>query len=222
MLNKMPLLEGDELMTTAENLRYFVSQMLGQIYIPQQLKSTTEQKVLHLSDTPSTLYPAIGKLVHNLQPDIIIHTGDLVDDIKLEHNGHELITYQREVGPLIKMLENSPARAIYIVPGNHDHLGVLSSNTTRARLLTEGDIVCINNRTFGLAHKMKHLPQRADFNLYGHNFKQPQHKTDLYLNGLQQINVILLPSNEIIKIPYTWATNRDRKMNDKFMLPYTM
>lgn len=209
-------------MTTAENLRYFVSQMLGQLYIPQQLKDTTDQKVLHLSDTPSTLYPAIDKLVQHLKPDFIIHTGDLVDDIKLEHNGHELMAYQREVATLINMLESSHAREIYIVPGNHDHQEVLLSNTTRARLLDEGNTVCINKCTFGVAHKMKHLPQGADFNLYGHNFKQPQQKTDLYLNGLQQINVILLPSNDIIKIPYTWATNRERKMHNKYMLPHTM
>lgn len=209
-------------MTAVDHLQYFASQMTGRLYMPPQLKTTTEQKVLHLSDTPSTLYPAVANLVRRLQPDIIIHTGDLVDDIKLEHHAHELASYQREVEKLIKILEHSRAQAIYVVPGNHDHLGVLRNSVTSINLLPAGGTIRINDRSFCLAHKLKHLTGTADLNLYGHNLKQPRQKQHLYLNGLQQINVILLPSNRVVKIPYTWATNRDRKIDNKYMLPCTI
>lgn len=208
----------------AESMKYFISQVMGRIYVPPELCSTTERKVLHLSDTPTSLYAAIGCLINTLKPDVIIHTGDLADDIKLEHNDHNIRLYYRAVEPFIKMLEECSADKIYITPGNHDNVGVISKHIIRTEVLAEGQVVKISNFSFGLAHRLKRLPQSADYKLYGHNFKKPlpDVKNEVYLNGLTNINVILLPSSEIIKIPYTWGTNRDRKMGDRYMLPNTI
>lgn len=211
-------------MTAAENIKYFISQVMGHLYIPPELFGTTEQKVLHLSDTPTSLYTAISCLVNTLKPDVIIHTGDLADDIKLEHNAHNINFYNRSVGPFIKILEGCSADKIYIIPGNHDDIGVIAQHIDKTELLKEGQIIKINNISFGLAHRLKRLPQSADYKLYGHNFKKPMNKTanEVYLNGLNNINVVLLPSSEVVKIPYTWGTNRDRKMSDRYMLPNTI
>ncbi|MEG6615062.1 metallophosphoesterase [Peptococcaceae bacterium 1198_IL3148] len=211
-------------MIAAKNIKYFLSQVMGRLYVPPELCGTTEHKVLHLSDTPTSLYSAIGCLVNTLKPEVIIHTGDLADDIKLEHNAHRIDLYDQAVEPLIKMLENSSADKICIIPGNHDDVDVISGHIAKTELLTEGQVVEINNYSFGLAHRLKRLPPRADYKLYGHNFKRPLKKmeNEVYLNGIQSINVILLPSNEVVKIPYTWGTNRDRKMGDRYMLPNTI
>lgn len=211
-------------MAAVENIKYFFSQVMGRLYVPRKLQNSTNQKILHLSDTPTSLYTAIGDLVVALKPDVIIHTGDLADDIKLEHNAHNIKTYQRVIGPFIKMMEECSVKQVYIIPGNHDDVHVISQHINKSQLLKEGEIIEINNCKLGLAHKIRRLPKGTEFNLYGHNFKKPLNNNDneVYLNGLQNINVILLPSNEVVKIPYPWGTNRDRKMDNRYMLPNTV
>lgn len=197
--------------------------MTGGLFIPPELLSAQEQKVLHLSDTPTSLYPAIGRLIDTIQPGVIIHTGDLADDLKLQYSPHILDVYTRSVRPFLAMLEQAPVQKIYIVPGNHDNRAVLEAYLNKTELVIEGTRLEIGNTTFGVAHKFKRLPQQADFSLYGHNFKMPvtSDRTTQYLNGLQAINIILLPSRQVVKISYPWSTNRDRKM-DQSTLPKTI
>nr|WP_238480693.1 metallophosphoesterase [Desulforadius tongensis] len=183
-----------------------------------------DKKILHISDTPTVLYPAIKSLVASLNPEVIIHTGDLADDIKLEHNPHHMPAYDRAVGPFIKMMEQSPAGRVYIVPGNHDNREVINRHISRAGLLEEGQIITVENLKIGLAHSVKKLPAGTQFNLYGHNFKPPREFEEgvVYLNGIKSVNIILIPSDEVVKIPYPWATNHHRKMSDKHKLPGTI
>ena len=102
-----------------------------------------------MSDTPTTLYSAIQDFISTLQPEIIIHTGDLADDIKLEHNPQHLQRYSRSIKPFLEMLEESSARELYIVPGNHDSVDVLSHHTGRTKLIKEGDTILSGNSTLG-------------------------------------------------------------------------
>ncbi len=208
-------------MTAAENIKFFFSQLTGRLYVPAEVMNTGEKKVLHLSDTPTSLYSAIFHLVASIKPDIIIHTGDLADDIKLQHNPGSRHVYERMVGQFISSLEESTAEKIYIVPGNHDDVGIIKRCAKFSQLLTEGDTVLINNLAFGLAHYMKRLPKNAQYNLYGHNFRRPEEKEGkIYLNGICNINLLLLPSGRVVKIPYPWGTNRERGMRSA--LPNTI
>ena len=208
-------------MTAAENIKFFFSQLIGRLYVPAEIMNTDEKKVLHLSDTPTSLYPAVSHLIASIKPDIIIHTGDLADDIKLEHNPGSRRVYERLVKQFISALEESGAEKIYIVPGNHDNVEIIKHCAKFSQLLAEGDIVRINNVTFGLAHYMKRLPQNAQYNLYGHNFRRPKEKEGkVYLNGICNINLLLLPSERVVKIAYPWGINRERGMRSA--LPNTI
>lgn len=208
-------------MTT--RIQKIYKKIMGDLFVPPILLHTKDKKVLHLSDTPSSLYPAIRDLICTINPQVIIHTGDLADDIKLEYNPNCIDQYTRSVAPFVKMLEESQAQQIYIIPGNHDNVEILSRHCQRIQFLNEGSEIKIDSSTFGVAHKLKRLPECSQFRLYGHNFKAPASGLDetVYLNGIRHINVILLPSKQVVKILYPWSTNRDRKMNDS-LLPKTI
>lgn len=205
------------------NIKGIFFQMVGRLFIPEELLKTRGQKILHLSDTPTTLYPAIKDFINALQPEIIIHTGDLADDIKLEHNPHHLQRYTHAAKSLLKILEKSSAQELYVVPGNHDNVDVLSNFAQRTKLVEEGATLSIGNATFGLAHTHKKLPNLTDFKLYGHNFSKPIDisEENHYLNGLLNIHVVTLPSCKVVKIPYPWFTNRDRRQ-EVLCLPKTI
>jgi hypothetical protein len=57
------------------------------IHRPEDLLNDVKGPVLlHISDTPSEIYPFIFKIIDVLKPKYIIHTGDLADNVKLEIN----------------------------------------------------------------------------------------------------------------------------------------
>ena len=57
-----------------------VYSVFGRIYIPDELLGK-KNLILHISDTPSAIYPALRGLLRKLKPQVILHTGDLCDHI---------------------------------------------------------------------------------------------------------------------------------------------
>lgn len=205
---------------TTEIIKYYLSRIVGNLYIPPELVNSKENKILHISDTPSCIYPVINNLLESINPDIIIHTGDLADEIKLEYNPSCVNTYAKLVRPFVQMLEGSHAQGVYIVPGNHDNMDVMSECVVRSIIVEEGNILETQYGILGLAHRFNKLPQGAKLNLYGHNFTlADENNKTVFLNGLININVILFPSENVVTIPYPMGTNYHRKMDDEYGLP---
>ncbi|WP_367884326.1 metallophosphoesterase [Thermococcus sp. JCM 11816] len=86
-----------------------------------------EKALLHISDTPERTYPPrIAQLIDELHPDYIVHTGDLVDNIKLERRPDlKPPLYVGGVRKLARILKGSGGAELYIVPGNEDDPEVL-------------------------------------------------------------------------------------------------
>lgn len=181
------------------------------IELPKGLGPSGEYKVLHLSDTPSSIYPAIMNMLGELKPDLIIHTGDIADDLKLEGNPRCLGLYHRTVGPFLEGLARS-APGLYIVPGNHDSLTFIKSKVSEGNVVKPGVKMDIGGYSFGMAHTVSDLPEGAQYNLFGHNFDEPENTTErTYLNGVKNINVILLPSGKVFGLDYPGGTDRCRR-----------
>lgn len=213
---------GEVALSVFNNLKYIFNRLAGRFHVPPGLINSTESKIVHISDTPTTLYPAIESLLYTLEPDVVIHTGDLADDIKLELDPQNIAAYDRAVAPFIEMLENSPAGEIYVVPGNHDDPEVIGAHVRRARLVAEGEVLSVKGMSLGLAHMVGRLPGISEYKLYGHDFSPGEQGGSLYLNGLKSVNVILSPSGRVERIPYPPATNYDRKMGSLYGIPGTV
>jgi len=187
-----------------------VNKLCGRVNIPENIINNNEKKLLHISDTPACIYPYIFKIIEELNPDIIIHTGDLVDNIKLG-NGASLGRYIIGLEQLLRYFEKNRDKDIYIVPGNHDSLEVLQQKIEHVKIIKEGSVVNINEIDFGLAHFCDHLPLETMINLYGHSKEVYATGDKIYLNGLLSINIILLPSLYIKKLTYPLKTDNARK-----------
>lgn len=67
------------------------------------------------------LFSELSRIIKRIKPEIIVHTGDLVDNIKLQLQPGSIRYYEREVLSILKIsLENASAKKIYISLGNHD------------------------------------------------------------------------------------------------------
>ncbi len=193
------------------NLKRINNLLQNKIYLPKELENAGEFKVLHLSDTPSLIYTAIKDMLEELKPDLIVHTGDIADDIKLENNPGCLELYKQTAGPFLKSLIHSASR-FYIVAGNHDYIPFIEARVPRDSVANPGLKVDIEGYSFGMAHYLSDLPYGAQYNLFGHNFDMPGNVTDaVFLNGVKNINIILLPSGKVYGIDYPRRTNRCRR-----------
>ncbi|ALV61880.1 hypothetical protein ADU37_CDS01810 [Thermococcus sp. 2319x1] len=175
--------------------------------LPKELLESKEAKVMHISDTPDNIYSFILNLIEKSRPEYIIHTGDLVDNIKLERKPELKERYRERVKELLDILENSGAD-VYIVPGNEDSEEILKELVRKARIVKSGEIVKIGKVKLALAHDPSQLnpPKDVDFILYGHNFRTLRRG----LNGVLNVNFILLGSKKVVRVKYPDGTNFER------------
>lgn len=178
----------------------------GKIFTPDELRGPSK-RILHISDTPFPVFSSIIKFVSKLKPDIVVHTGDLVDDIKLEMCPKQAGKYKKLADSLLQSLSSCVGDRMIIVPGNHDKPDILSI-PNNVSILHEGSILEINGLTFGLAHKFENLPEGCDYYLYGHDLSPGEN--EYYLNGIYKINIIDIDKLKILKLPYPAGTDNYR------------
>lgn len=187
---------------------YYIS---GKIYIPSSLLKV-KNTILHISDTPSNIYPELIRLVKKLSPDYIIHTGDVVDNIKLELYPFKLKEYEKLSINFIKSLTPLVKKEVIIVPGNHDYPYLLK-DIPKVKLINEGETISINSTTIGLAHKFDKLPSKeCSFYLYGHDKSSSSKK---FLNGIKNIHVIELDTHKVFHLKYPINTDSYRLLRTK-------
>lgn len=168
------------------------------------------KRLLHISDTPTALYPAVARILELVQPDILIHTGDLADEYKVGRIPEHLPGYRHAVTELINLMQKH-AKTIWITHGNNDD----------ARWLEEIPSLFIWPMT-GSSHKygklrlyLQHQPvgwlddSVYDFALYGHGFTNDFHDPAAnhfgqlcYFNGMRAASLIDSESKEYFQVSY--------------------
>lgn len=188
--------------------------LTGYVYIPKELTERNEPVVLHISDTPQSFYFGLERLVNKLRPEYIIHTGDLVDNIKLELLPKSLYRYEEYSKNLMDILLKPFVKAVYISKGNHDDFAFLEAMDL-ARVHTE-DIagsIELEKRKIGYSHYQYNLSDSADhIKMFGHDIGTGNKITEdsIYLSGIVSINVVMLSSMKVFHLPYPIGTNDAR------------
>ncbi len=191
---------------------YYLS---GKIYLYPHEIDKKGPRLLHISDTPSLFYPELARLIKRLKPDYIVHTGDLVDNIKLQLYPGSIRHYEREVLSLLKILDSSDAKAIYITLGNHDSPEYVKKHAGRI-VIFDYDATCqIEGFTISMCHYAGGLlSHTSDYYLFGHDLIINSHLDNgrIYLNGISNINLIELSTHDIHYFHYPWGVD-DARLN---------
>ena len=198
----------------SERVMKWMKLLLNKPYIPAELADTKGPLLLHISDTPQEIYPYIIKFVQMLQPSYIVHTGDLVDNIKLGILPHRTKEYRNSLKELLPKLESSCSATIYYVMGNHDRLDIVKKITIRG-IATGEDYIDVEGVKFYVNHYYGCSNGRDfDYYLYGHSMEPISYNNGrrVFLNGLNSMNVINLSTNRGFNLPYPLETNTFRTM----------
>ncbi|WP_297499500.1 metallophosphoesterase [Thermococcus sp.] len=172
----------------------------------RKLRSSSEETLLmHIGDTPESVYPFLEKLISEFNPEVIVHTGDLVDNVKLERRPELIHLYRAGLRKLARILKGSGAR-LYIVPGNEDDPELVRGFFGNA-VVEPGTVVDIEGVRLALGHTWKDVVGvEANFKLYGHNFRLIPGG----LNAVLAVNFLFLPSGRVVRVDYPTGTDTYR------------
>jgi len=193
----------------------------GRIVIEPPIMAADGPWVLFMSDTPSMLFPEIKRLIQGIQPKYIVHTGDLVDDLKLQIYPRLIDNYDKMVAKLIETLDASAAERVIIALGNHDILEVVKKHAKRIEVYPHGANIELDGRVFSLSHYYKiakemelaaeNHPQNH-YLLFGHDLVEKSHLQGhpIHLNGIEGIYLISLTTRQIRVLQYPSGTENAR------------
>jgi predicted MPP superfamily phosphohydrolase len=204
-----------------DNVFALLYKITGSVYIPSELKSQSERLILHISDTPICFFSPLETLLKRLKPDYIIHTGDLVDNLKLQFSENLLSRYERSLKTIMTIMESSSAKQIYIVPGNHDRVNIIENFSTRSIIKESTSNINIEGIDIRIGHYAKEiLSDSQEINLFGHDLSlcSSNLENKLYLNGISSINIITTKSRRIFKLLYPFGTDDMRLKRGKIGL----
>jgi|LGOV01.1.fsa_nt_gb hypothetical protein len=185
--------------------------LLGRIRIPDEVINRDEQIIMHISDTPRVIFKALDEIVGVIQPEYIVHTGDLVDNLKLEIFGGLEKVYLDRVEEIIQIVGKSKIKG-YIALGNHDLDKIMSYSDNTLEITKGCHTISIGDINVAYDHYYT-SDSGADFFLYGHDGYVSSHGNEL--NGIIAINIIFLKSNRIVTMDYPWGTYEQRMVKRK-------
>lgn len=193
---------------------------LGKIIIPKNILND-DLKILHISDTPSFIFSEIINLIKTLNPDYIIHTGDVSDDVKLELFPWKKDVYHSNIKKFSEKIKKTTNAKLIMCVGNHDDKELLEKHFGSENIYIGANSINIANKNISFSHYIEEIEiLNSDFYLFGHNTHRLSSVTNgkFYLNGVQGINVINLKTLEITSLKYPIGTDDSRQRKIKIGL----
>ena len=148
---------------------YFEAPYTGEINIPPEVKDMKGMKLLHIGDTDSREYPYYKKLIEEIKPDVILHTGDVADEVKVGRIPGTRYEYKSKIRYILKTLAESGAR-VMIVPGNNDVEEDIRELIPTATVYPKNSVVEIDGVECRIGHQVHHMTFDKRWSFYGHGF----------------------------------------------------
>ena len=175
------------------------------IYVPEEVRELKGDVVMHIADTPSTVYGALRRLVKELSPRWIVHTGDLADDVKLELSPAKLPRYRIKLEFLRRALVGDDSTGLVIVTGNHDDEKAVREMFPKSIVFRERGRIELCGEGFNLSHDRAGLGDPPlKYNLFGHEPSRNDFSEQgrFFLNGLLGVHIISPSLEKVYCLPY--------------------
>ena len=123
----------------------------GEITLPDWV-SSIKRRILHIGDTESQSYPFFRALIKAVKPHVIIHTGDVADEVKVGRIPSTREEYLHKIKVMCDMMASSGAEELIVVPGNNDLECEIAALLPTARIVKAGKTVTIDGVECQLSH----------------------------------------------------------------------
>ena len=168
--------------------------------------------LLHVSDTPSSTYGYLRRVLQRIRPLWLVHTGDVADEIKLELWPNSRDCYRDRVRKLARILREEDVPCI-VAAGNHDDPEILEDLLACRRVIRRGETLDLGSLRVRVAHDYRDVATHpAEVNLFGHDLtrRSGEEEGRLFLNGLEHMHLVDLTTREVTLLPYPSGTDDER------------
>lgn len=199
-------------------IKNIINLLFGRTILDDASKFDDHPRLFHISDTPSQFYPELKRILSELEPDYIIHTGDLADNIKIGLYKSSFHRYKHEVRILLKILHESKAKEIVLTLGNHDDYDFVSKHKGRLMVFEGPGELEIEGVKVAFSHYYSDLKGlSADIRLYGHDLDSAvdDKNSEKDLNGIVSMSLIDLVTLEVKRIEYPFGIDNSRLNRNK-------
>jgi len=174
------------------------------LVIPDQLRGETSLRILHIGDTHSETYLYYRQIIQMMKPDIIIHTGDTVDEVKVGRIPGTQAEYLTKVQEILDILKGAVCK-VYWVPGNNDLPEEIAKRAPFIEILQPNTVLRIEGTDICVTHSREQITEKADIYLYGHGRRAESEEAEmhaegsgaLYLNAVWKNRICVLPARDI-------------------------
>ena len=161
------------------------------VELPKEIAESTSFKLLHIGDTHSEAYPFYEDLIQKVKPNVIVHTGDFVDEVKAGRMINTEEEYETGLIKLARILKESGADKIYINPGNNDIPALMKKHLDFAEYVEPNSQIEICGITCTVGHECYLTTKESQWSFYGHGLTgetwSPDKNSDL--NSICRFNV---------------------------------
>ncbi len=178
--------------------------------LPESVKGNC---ILHVSDTPSSFYKDLKRLLEFLRPEALVHTGDIADDVKLEIQPSDRPRFRKNLLRFFCACSPISKSRVVIACGNHDDFKMVRELAGEMVVFEKYGRLNVCGIDTAVSHYLSHLPSPGvSLNLYGHDDTPPPdaEKDAVFLNGLLGIGVIEIEPFRVHVVPYPFYVDRDR------------
>lgn len=189
--------------------------ILGAVSLPQDVLERPGEFLLHLSDTPSSFFPDVARMIKQINPSWIVHTGDLVDQIKLGICPGRIGEYRHKLAGLSHILDGGAKEGRFeavIALGNHDDPESVREFFPHCHIIDKVGSFTVGPWSFVASHYSR-LIEAADNEvaLWGHDLSRPD-GLSTGLNGLASVNLFSLGTGGVYRIPYPSRIDDERQL----------
>jgi len=187
--------------------KHFEKEWEGELALPEEIGELTGTKILHIGDTYSADYPYYRKLIEEVKPDIILHTGDMSDEVKVGRIPGTEYEYISKITQLISVMNESGARLI-IVPGNNDLPDEIKRLSPNAEIYPVNTVITIDGVECRIGHQVLRMTFDKKWSFYGHGLTgetwAPENNAvggEIRLNVMHGSTVCSLSDGRFFRIP---------------------
>lgn len=160
------------------------------------LKSNTEQTVLHIANTRSENYAYYRRLIEEIKPSVIIHTGNLDGEINAGENKAIRPYWKESAQVMLKIMEQSGSRVI-VVAGNNDIEEELHAISSTVEIVKRNTVLELYGKKVFLSHEFNIRDENIEADVYFYNHAltdETRTPTDNQTNGTLFYNATWGPS----------------------------
>ncbi len=128
-----------------------VEEFLGQdLQLPEAFLTDSHKKLLWVGNTRSNHYPYLQKIIETVKPQIIVHGGNFVQEVKAGSIPNAREEYTQGVLKIAEILKNSGVQQVYAIAGAEDIEEVLTQLLPFAEFALPDDLSCHSTDSWAL------------------------------------------------------------------------